>query len=449
MFMVEGHPAFAILPTPDKLRANSPIPWVWYAPTFPNLPEERERWMIERFQAAGIAVAGVDVGVSHGSPKGRAGFSAFYKHMVEQRSFSRQPALLARSQGGLMHYNWAAEHPESVGCIAGIYPVGDLRSWPGLKAASGPYEMTVEQLEQQLTAHNPVDRLAPLAKAKVPIFHIHGDLDKLVPLDANSATVASRYKELGGSMTLKIAEGQGHNYWRGFFECQELVDFVNARVGPSKQLPKVLLIGDSISGGYGAGVVKLLEKKVEMVKLGAVASYRINNEAFWHSSGTAKTLDFGSAKACIADFERFERHLSETKYKSIHFNFGLNDIFRGRNGKWHNPPAQYEKDLDRIVTLLKANGAKIIWANTTPIPDNDPDRPAGDDVIYNAAAEKVMKKHGIAVNDLHGVVTRWDGYAQWKEGNDVHFSGAVYAMLAKQVAGKIVEELKIPGELSK
>jgi hypothetical protein len=230
-FMVGDYPAFVILPAPGKLRANSPIPWVWYAPTFPNLPEQRERWMIERFQEAGIAVAGVDVGVSHGSPKGRAGFSAFYNHMVGKRGFSRKPALVARSQGGLMHYNWAAEHPDSVGCIAGIYPVGDLRSWPGLKAAAAPYEMTVEQLEQQLAAHNPVDRLAPLAKARIPLFHIHGDVDKLVPLDANSATVASRYKELGGSMTLKIAEGQGHNYWRGFFECQELVDFVIAQVG--------------------------------------------------------------------------------------------------------------------------------------------------------------------------------------------------------------------------
>ena len=212
-------------------------------------------------------------------------------------------------------------------------------------------------------------------------------------------------------------------------------------------LPKVLLIGDSISGGYAAGVVKLLENKAEMVKLGAVATYRINNEAFWHSSGTAKALDFGSAKACIADFERFERHLAETKYDVIHFNFGLNDIFRGRNGKWHNPPEQYAEHLDKIVTLLKKNGAKIIWANTTPVPDNDPDRPAGDDQIYNAAAEKVMKKHGITINDLHGVVTRWDGYAQWKKGNDVHFSGAVYAMLAGKVADSIFEKLSETGIL--
>jgi lysophospholipase L1-like esterase len=309
-----------------------------------------------------------------------------------------------------------------------------------------PGEMfTVEQLEQQLSAHNPVDRLAPLAKAKIPIFHIHGDVDKLVPLDANSATVASRYKELGGSMTLKIAEGQGHNYWSEFFECQELVDFVIAQLGPSKQLPKVLIFGDSISGGYGDQVIQLLAGKAEVTKLGSVAGYRIKDQPMWQGR-PAGNLNFGSALACSTDLERFGKHLEDTHYDCIHFNFGLNDIFRGRSGKWYNPPEKYAEHLDQIVTLLKKNGTRIIWANTTPIPDNDPDRPAGDDVIHNTAAEKVMKKHGIPINDLHGAVTSWDGYAQWKKGSDVHFSGAVYAMLASKVADAITKELAGAGE---
>jgi len=440
MFEVEGHPAFVIMPPPEKLRANSPVPWVWYAPTYINLPEARERWMIERFQEAGIAVAGIDIGVSHGSPKGRAGFTAFHKHMVEQRGFSPKPALLCRSQGGLMHYNWAAEHPESVGCIAGIYPVGDLRSWPGLKSAAPPYGITPEQLEAQLAAHNPVDRLAPLAKANIPIFHIHGDIDKMVPLDANSATVASRYKELGGPMTLQIAEGQGHNYWRGFFECQELVDFVIAHIGPKPQLPKVLMFGDSICGGYGNHVIKLLEGKAEITKLGSVAGYRIKDDPIWQGR-PAVNLNFGSALTCSTDMERFAKHLEETRYDCIHFNFGLNDIYRGRNGRWHNPVEKYAEHLAAIIVLLKKNGAKIIWASTTPVPDNDPDRPVGDDLAYNAAAAKIMQKHGIPINDLHRVITGWDGYAEWKKGNDVHFSGAVSAMLAEKVADAILKLL--------
>ena len=126
VFDVEGHTAFVILPAAENRHANRPIAWVWYAPTLPKLPEARERWMFERFLAAGIAVAGVDVGESYGSPRGRAGFSAFHHELVERRGFSRKPCLLARSRGGLMLYNWAAEHPDSVGGIAGIYPVCNL-----------------------------------------------------------------------------------------------------------------------------------------------------------------------------------------------------------------------------------------------------------------------------------------------------------------------------------
>ena len=89
--------------------------------------------------------------------------------------------------------------------------------------------MTADQLKEKLPEHNPIDRLAPLAKAKVPIFHIHGDVDRVVPLEANSGEVARRYKKLGGQMELVIAKDQGHNMWQGFFTCQALVDFVVER----------------------------------------------------------------------------------------------------------------------------------------------------------------------------------------------------------------------------
>jgi lysophospholipase L1-like esterase len=201
-------------------------------------------------------------------------------------------------------------------------------------------------------------------------------------------------------------------------------------------------LGDSISGGYSKSLTKLLDGKAAVTKLGAVAGYRIQTDSVWHSSGKSKNLMVGSAKACIADFDRIEKHLSETKYAVIHFNFGLNDIFRGRKGAWHNPVDQYAKDLEKIVKLLKKNGAKVIWASTTPIPDNDDVRPKGDELIYNAAAAKVMKENNVPINDLHSVVTKWDGYAEWKKGNDVHFPGAVSSKLAAQISEKILAELE-------
>ena len=194
--------------------------------------------MFQQFIKAGIAVAGIDVGESYGSPKGRAIFSAFYEELVLKRGLSKTPCLLARSRGGLMLYNWASEHPLSVACVAGIYPVCNLSRCPGLKNACGAYGMTEEQLHASLAEHNPIDRLEPLAKAHVPIYHIHGDSDGFVPLENNSGELAQRYRQLGGAMTLNVIKGQGHNMWPGFFNCQELVDFVivQAQKGRSPML---------------------------------------------------------------------------------------------------------------------------------------------------------------------------------------------------------------------
>lgn len=88
--------------------------------------------------------------------------------------------------------------------------------------------MSKEQLAVKLVEHNPIDRLAPIAKAKVPIFHIHGDSDRVVPLDKNSAVVKERYEQFGGAMELEVVKGQGHNMWSGWFNSQKLVDFVIA-----------------------------------------------------------------------------------------------------------------------------------------------------------------------------------------------------------------------------
>ena len=76
------------------------------------------------------------------------------------------------------------------------------------------------------------------------------------------------------------------------------------------------------------------------------------------------------------------------------------------------------------------------------LPCRRPHRSSLDELIYNAAAAKVMKKHGIPINDLHSVVTQWEGYAEWKKGNDVHFPGAVYSKLAEKITGVILAKLQ-------
>jgi pimeloyl-ACP methyl ester carboxylesterase len=112
-----------------------------------------------------------------------------------------------------------------VKCIGGIYPVVNAdasRLQPRIAEAYGLPEPAFAQI---LNDNNPIERLQALAAHGIPIFHVHGDADEIVPLESNSAELVRRYKALGGSARLLTVTGKGHEEVREFFECPELVDF--------------------------------------------------------------------------------------------------------------------------------------------------------------------------------------------------------------------------------
>jgi alkaline phosphatase D len=238
-----GHTGFLLKPNAHWPGTNA-TPWVLYAPSLPPYPAKEEHWMLERLLAAGVAVAGIDVGESMGNPEGRRIYTSFHQVLTQHHGLTTKACLLARSRGGLMLYNWAVENPDKVAAIAAIYPVCDLRTYPGLEAAAKAYGLELAEMERLLPLHNPVDRLAPLAKAGVPVFHIHGDQDTLVPYSENAVVVRDRYEGLGGHMQLLTAEGQGHNMWEGFFQCEELIAFLlkHARTVADAATPPVTRI---------------------------------------------------------------------------------------------------------------------------------------------------------------------------------------------------------------
>ena len=221
----------AFLMSPKKATGNSTgKPWIFYAPTLNGLPDKAESWMHQKFLDAGIAVAGIDVGEAYGNPKVFPHFEALHQEMVS-RGYSQTPALLCRSRGGLWASSWALEHPERVAGIGGIYPVYDFTSYPGTKKAAPAYGLPEQELIAQQENLNPVKRAAELAAAKIPVFIIHGTHDKIVPIEQNSAAVETAYQASGAKdlITVLRIEGQGHNLWPGFFQCQELVDFLITR----------------------------------------------------------------------------------------------------------------------------------------------------------------------------------------------------------------------------
>ena len=211
---------------PAHPAADGSKPWLWYAPTFIGRhPDPSHTWMFTQLLDKGFAIAGIDVGESFGNPAGRTAYTQLYEHAVREFRLARQACLLPQSRGGLMLYNWAVEHPDKVRCVGGIYTVCDLASYPGLGRACSAYGLSESQLGQRLAEHNPIARLAPLATAQVPILHVHGDSDRVVPLERNAGELVQRYRALGGPAELIIVPGKGHQVCDEFFKCQRLVDF--------------------------------------------------------------------------------------------------------------------------------------------------------------------------------------------------------------------------------
>lgn len=170
------------------------------------------------------------------------------------------------------------------------------------------------------------------------------------------------------------------------------------------KLPRVLLIGDSISRGYTLPARHALAGKANVHRAPA------------NCGPTALGL------------QKIDLWLGDGKWDVIHFNFGCHDR--------ETPIADYTSRLEQLVERLQRTGAKLIWASTTPLPE-DPSKgfvPASI-VERNAAAAVVMKKHGIVVDDLFTAITPHLG--QMQPPHDGHFNEEGYDFLGREVAASI------------
>ena len=228
-FDVNGHSAVLYsAPTPADGK-----PWAWYAPTLKGGVSLAGRKMyFDAFMKAGISLAGFDLGEVRGAPASTAKFTEFYDAMVK-RGFSPKPILLGQSRGGMMTLAWAFRNPDKIKAWVGIYPVCNLASWPlknSKKDTLADYALPETHLVARLKEFNPIDNLKGLLANKVPMFAVHGDSDVVVPYDDNTKLLKERYEAGGGSFSVKIIPGEGHQVTPSFFECQELVDFVLKQV---------------------------------------------------------------------------------------------------------------------------------------------------------------------------------------------------------------------------
>ncbi|MBT3279237.1 MAG: SGNH/GDSL hydrolase family protein [Phycisphaerales bacterium] len=191
-----------------------------------------------------------------------------------------------------------------------------------------------------------------------------------------------------------------------------------------KGLPRVLIIGDSISIGYTMPTQDLLKGKVNVHRIGTNA---------------------GPTTRGLANIDEW---IGKGKWDVIHFNWGLHDLkyidAKGNltavaKGKQQISTADYEKNLTKLVQRLKKTGAKLVFATTTPVPEGSKGRIVGDSVKYNAVALKIMKAEGIVVNDLYTFIKPTLATAQNKA--NVHFTSIGSKALAGEVANCILTAL--------
>jgi lysophospholipase L1-like esterase len=224
--VIAGKPVTLVAPK----QAAPGRPWVWHGEFFGHKPAPDIALL-----GKGFHIAYMKINDMLGCPDAVKLWNQCHAELTSRYSLSQKPALVGLSRGGLYCYNWAVANPDKVSCIYGDAPVCDFKSWPGGKGKgkgdpkNWGLVMKLWGFKDEAAAlaypGNPVDSLAPLAKAGVPLLHVFGDADDVVPWDENTGLIESRYKALGGSIMLIRKPGVGHHP-HGLDDSTPIVDFI-------------------------------------------------------------------------------------------------------------------------------------------------------------------------------------------------------------------------------
>ena len=217
---------------PEKPASGNP--WVWNA-RFPDWHTDIDSILLTR----GFFVTNINTDEFNGSPEGVMVWDEYFRYLTTTFNFENTVALEGISRGGLYIYNFAKRYPWRVSCIYAEAPVCDIKSWPGGfgkgKGSPSDWQLVMKaynfnnDAEAKAFSDNPVDNLDRLAAARVPILHMIGLKDEIVPPEENTFILVDRYVKLGGIATIVPCtrgkqEANGHHFE---IETPEVVaDFV-------------------------------------------------------------------------------------------------------------------------------------------------------------------------------------------------------------------------------
>ncbi len=220
-FEFEGRKAHIVFPN-NKIDGS---PWVWRA-RFPGWHIEMDSILLSE----GFHVAFINTDNMYGSPRAVSIWNNYYQFLLENYSLNEKVALEGVSRGGLFVYNWAKQNPEKVNCIYAEAPVCDFKSWPGgfgdgkgskadWENLKNEYEFKSDK-EAKACNNQPMHNLEKLADAKVPVLHMVGLNDRVVPFAENSSLLINQYIKLGGIATVVPCTKGKQDLWGHHFPIE-------------------------------------------------------------------------------------------------------------------------------------------------------------------------------------------------------------------------------------
>ncbi len=375
-FQHEGRNCIVVAP---KTAAEG-RPWIWRARFFGHEPQADVELLKRGWHVAYADVAGL-----FGAPKAVAFWDSFYARATTEFDLHKRPALEGMSRGGLIIYNWAKQNPDKLSCIYADAPVCDIKSWPGGKGVGkgsagawkqclSAWEYTEAQAQEAKT--NPFDGLEPLAAARIPLLHIVGDTDDVVPVPENTAILEARFKKLKGSIHVIHKPGVGHHP-HSLVDPTPIVDFVLT----NRRDLTIVLAGDSTvtdKAGWGAAFAKRCPAGVKTINLarGGASSKSFRDAGLW-------------------------KPVAAIRPDYVFIQFGHNDMPGKGPARETDPATTFRENLARYVAEARAAGATPILVSSPTRRLYENGRIASLLNGYAEGARAVAKQTSSPLVDLH------------------------------------------------
>lgn len=437
---------------PKKIADGKP--WVWRARFWGHEPQF-DLAMLER----GYHVVYCDVGNLFGSPEAVKRWNECYNYLRFEHLFADRVVLEGMSRGGLIIYNWAAANPDKVAAIYGDAPVMDFKSWPGGKGASKgaasawktclkAYGMS--EAEALAYKGNPIDNLAPLAKAGIPIIHVVGDVDKVVPVAENTAIAEARYKELGGVFEVIHKKDVGHHP-HCLKDPQPIVDFILRHDQSVSTIPAEQIVSDKnfiLRGNYQNSRIQFEQNKQGHVAFigGSITEmdgYRpmvcaMLKERFPDTEFNFTAAGISSTCSDTGAFRLQRDVLSKGPLDMLFCEFAVNDDQDSEQA--YNDAL---RGMEGIIAQARQHNPKVDIVITMFVNENILEKlQKGETTDSVKAHSKVAEHHGISVNhlaqELADLISA--GKMDWKKFGGVHPNKYGNTMCATMIANALLSE---------